>query len=77
LGAAEVVVESHVPGNIWQTPVQEGDWVEIGQPLVIVESMKMEITLQAPCAGRVTRILCAPGTGVQPGQCLLIIDTSG
>jgi urea carboxylase len=77
LGAAEVALESHVPGNVWQTPVQTSDRVEVGQPLVIVESMKMEITLQAPCAGRVTRILCAPGTGVQPGQCLLIIDTSG
>jgi urea carboxylase len=76
LGAAEVALESHVPGNIWQTPVQEGDWVEVGRPLVIVESMKMEITLQAPCAGRVTQMLCSPGTAVQPGQRLLIIDTA-
>ncbi|HSA48477.1 MAG TPA: carboxyltransferase domain-containing protein, partial [Candidatus Competibacteraceae bacterium] len=77
LGAAEVAVESHVPGNVWQVPVQEGDRIEIGQPLVIVESMKMEITLQAPCTGRVIHVRCSPGMTVQPGQCLLIIDTAG
>ncbi len=76
LGAAEVALESHVPGNVWQVPATEGDWVETGQPLVIVESMKMEITLQAPCAGRIARLLCQPGTAVQAGQCLLIIDTA-
>jgi urea carboxylase len=76
LGAAEVALESHVPGNVWQVPTTEGDWVETGQPLVIVESMKMEITLQAPCAGRIARLLCQPGTAVQAGQCLLIIDTA-
>lgn len=76
LGAAELALESHVPGNIWQVPVSAGDWVESGQALVIVESMKMEITLQAPCAGRISRVLCPPGTAVQPGQRLLIIDTA-
>ncbi|MFO1420899.1 MAG: urea carboxylase [Candidatus Competibacteraceae bacterium] len=76
LGAAEVALESHVPGNVWQVPVAEGDQVETGQSLVIVESMKMEITLQAPCAGRIARLLCQPGTAVQAGQRLLIIDTA-
>ncbi|HAC60182.1 MAG TPA: urea carboxylase, partial [Rhodobiaceae bacterium] len=50
------LVESGVPGNVWSVDVKEGDEVEAGQPLVILESMKMEIEIYAPASGKVVAI---------------------
>jgi biotin carboxyl carrier protein len=42
---------------------------------MVLESMKMEISLHAGHAGRVARLLASPGSQVSPGQPLLVIDT--
>ena len=75
LSGAEVAVESHVHGSVWQVAVQPGEPVEAGQVLLVLESMKMEIALHAEHAGRVSRVLCQTGAQVTPGQALLVIDT--
>ena len=67
------VVASHVAGNLWKINVNEGDIVNEGDVVVIVESMKMEITVTASCSGKVTHILCKEGTAVSAGQNLIII----
>jgi urea carboxylase len=67
-------VASHVAGNIWQIPVAEGDTVQAGDTLVIVESMKMEINVTAPMAGKVLRLFCREGSQVAAGQDLLVIQ---
>ncbi|MBX0113512.1 acetyl-CoA carboxylase biotin carboxyl carrier protein subunit, partial [Salmonella enterica] len=61
-------------GNIWKVLVAPGDVVEEGQPLVIVEAMKMELAINAPQGGKVKRIACQPGRPVSPGDTLLWLE---
>jgi urea carboxylase len=74
LSEHERVVESHVHGSVWQLQVQPGDRVEVGQTLLVLESMKMEIALHAEHNGTVARLLCRAGSQVAPGQALMVID---
>ncbi|MDP9044119.1 MAG: 5-oxoprolinase/urea amidolyase family protein [Pseudomonadota bacterium] len=67
------VVASQVSGGVWAIAVREGDRVAAGQALLVIESMKMEITVHAPIAGRIERILCSDGQAVQAGQPLVLI----
>jgi urea carboxylase len=67
------MVAAHVSGNLWKVEVREGEAVEAGSVLAIIESMKMEITLTAPCAGRVHRIFSQEGAPVAAGQNLLVL----
>nr|WED68866.1 hypothetical protein PJ912_00545 [Pectobacterium colocasium] len=63
-------VSADMNGNIWKVLVNVGDVIEAGQPLIIVEAMKMELTISAPQSGRVKRIGCPAGTTGQPRRCL-------
>ena len=67
-------VASHVAGNLWQVKVQPGDTVRQGDTVVIVESMKMEITVAAPCDGILTHVFCQEGGQVAVGQDLFVIQ---
>jgi urea carboxylase len=53
--------------------VKEGDTVAEGDKLLILESMKMETAIVAPVAGRVERVLVAPGKTVEAGQALAVL----
>ena len=66
-------VASHVAGSVWKVEAQVGDTVQVGQTLVIVESMKMEIAVTAPCSGKLSHLLCKEGGAVTAGQNLLVI----
>jgi urea carboxylase len=68
------VVSSHVAGNLWQIKVKEGDFVDAGDVLVIVESMKMEIAVTAPCSGKVSQLACRESSAVTAGQALLLLE---
>ena len=74
LEAGSQAVASHVAGNLWQIKVNVGDKVQEGDAVVIVESMKMEISITATCSGTVTQVLCNEGSAVAAGQNLLVID---
>lgn len=65
---------STIPAVVSQVLVAEGDAVEPGDKLILLESMKMVIPILAPHAGRVARILCAPGDSVPAGAPLLEIE---
>lgn len=67
-------IHSEVSGSVWKVEVQPGQAVQAGQTLLIVESMKMEIPVEAPMAGSVRELLVAEGEPVQDGQWLLSID---
>ncbi len=54
--------------------MKPGDEVTEGQPLIIVEAMKMELAIHAPQAGTVKRIGCHPGHPVSPGDALLWLE---
>jgi len=74
LQEGEIPVDSSVAGSVWQLLVKEGDVVEIGQPLLLLESMKMEIAVFAPQAGRVKKQLLREGARVSAGQSVLILE---
>jgi len=67
-------VDSHVAGNIWKILVAPGDKVEAGQPLLILEAMKMEIEVVSPAAGIVNSLVQKEGAQVHAGQRLLILE---
>ncbi|WP_318377784.1 urea carboxylase [Enterobacter sp.] len=69
-----LAVNADMNGNIWKVLVAPGDEVTAGQPLVIVEAMKMELSIHAPQGGRVKRIGCTPGRPVSPGDALLWLE---
>jgi urea carboxylase len=67
-------VSADLNGNIWKVLVKPGDLVAAGDPVIIVEAMKMELVVHAPQAGRVKRIACQPGRAVSPGDALLWLE---
>jgi urea carboxylase len=70
------LVSAHLPGSVWQVVVKVGDVVAEGDKLFILESMKMETAITAPCAGTVQRILVAAGKTVEAGQGLAVLIES-
>ena len=69
-----IAVEAPMPGNVWKIEVGPSDRVAAGQTLVILESMKMEISIPAPAAGRIVELSCQAGRPVQNGQRLAVIQ---
>ena len=66
-------VEAHITGTVWKIEVEVGDRVEEGDTVVILESMKMEMPLEAEAAGTVKEVLCREGQAVSEGDVLLVI----
>ncbi|MBA3890286.1 MAG: acetyl-CoA carboxylase biotin carboxyl carrier protein subunit [Gemmatimonadaceae bacterium] len=63
-----------MPGLIVRVNVQQGDEVQAGQGLVVMEAMKMENELRAPAAGVVKRVACEPGAAVEKGSVLIELE---
>ncbi|SEK10540.1 urea carboxylase [Paraburkholderia diazotrophica] len=70
----QIAVDSEIAGNLWQVRVEPGATVEAGDVLLIIESMKMEISVIAPCAGTVGEVHVAPGSPVRAGQRVVVIE---
>ena len=66
-------IESLVTGTVWKLERQTGDLVAAGDTILIVESMKMEIPIDAPAAGTLRELLVAEGEGVSEGQVLAVV----
>ncbi len=66
-----ISVPAHITGTVWKVEVKEGDEVAEGQVLVIIESMKMEMPVEAPEAGKVTKIHCSETQAVNEGDTLV------
>ena len=73
-GGGSGLVTAPMPGKVIAVLVAAGDQVEAGQPLVLVEAMKMETTLAAEIAGRVRKVAVSPGQLVEGGQVLVEIS---
>src|SRR5579885_2590734 len=73
LRMAEVRVRSEIAGSVWKLEVAVGDSVAEDDPLVILESMKMEIPVLAPAAGIVQEILVAEGEAVAEGEIVVVL----
>ncbi|HYO95054.1 MAG TPA: acetyl-CoA carboxylase biotin carboxyl carrier protein subunit [Polyangiaceae bacterium] len=65
---------AHITGTVWKVEVAAGDRVSAEQTLVILESMKMEMPLEAPVAGTVLEITVVPGASVDEGDVLLRLE---
>ena len=63
-----------LPGAITRVLVTAGDPVSDGDPLVVLEAMKMEHTLRASGTGTVGQVLCAPGDQVDVGDVLVVVE---
>jgi len=74
LPAGQIGVESAIAGNLWQVQVTVGQRVAAGEALVVLESMKMEIPLLAPCAGVVREVRVEPGSAVRAGQRVVVLE---
>ena len=66
-------VNAHITGTVWKIEVKEGEEVAEGQVLVILESMKMEMPLEAPRKGKVEKVHVAEGQAVNEGDALVTL----
>jgi acetyl/propionyl-CoA carboxylase alpha subunit len=73
-GAAGGTVSTQMPGRVVRLCVQAGEEVVKGQPLLVVEAMKMENEMKAPVAGRVAEIFVVEGQTVESGARLVRIE---
>jgi acetyl-CoA/propionyl-CoA carboxylase biotin carboxyl carrier protein len=76
-GSADGTVRSPMPGTVQAVPVTQGEPVSAGQPLVIVEAMKMEHTVTAPLDGTVTELLVKDGQQVAMDETLAVVRAAG
>ncbi|MGD6833206.1 acetyl-CoA carboxylase biotin carboxyl carrier protein subunit [Sutcliffiella halmapala] len=67
-------IEASMAGTIWKILVEAGDEVTAGQTVIILESMKMEIPLEATVDGKVSSINAAEGDFVNDGDVLLELE---
>jgi len=74
LKEGEEAVSADMTANVWKTLVEPGAEVEEGDVLFILEAMKMEMSILAPCSGKVSEVLCESGKMVAPGQRLAVIQ---
>jgi biotin carboxyl carrier protein len=69
-----VQIRAELAGNLWKIVVGEGQQVRADETLMVLESMKMEIPVNAPAAGRVSKIHVREGQAVQEGQLLIEVE---
>jgi acetyl-CoA carboxylase biotin carboxyl carrier protein len=67
-------VRAEITANVWQVRVEVGQAVAVGDELVILESMKMEIPVTAPLAGTVSQLAVAPDDQVTEGDLIAVIE---
>ena len=67
-------IKAHITGTVWKIEVEVGEEVEEEDTLIILESMKMEMPIEAPADGVVKEILIKEGDSVQEDQVVLILE---
>jgi acetyl-CoA carboxylase biotin carboxyl carrier protein len=67
-------VAAEIAGNVWKIETTVGAQVEEEEVLLILESMKMEIPVEAPRAGRVAEVRVAEGDSIEEGAVLVVLE---
>jgi acetyl-CoA carboxylase biotin carboxyl carrier protein len=67
-------VAAHITGTVVRIEKKPGDSVQAGDPVVILESMKMEMPVEAPTGGTVREIRCREGQAVSEGDVLAVLE---
>jgi acetyl-CoA carboxylase biotin carboxyl carrier protein len=68
------VIKAHITGNVWKIEVKVGDDVSEGTVVAILESMKMEMPVEAEDEGKVAAILAKEGQSVKEGEPLVELE---
>ena len=68
------LVEAQVTGSVWKIEKRAGEMLAEGDVIIILESMKMEIPVEAPCAGTLAEIRVDEGESVEEGAILAVIE---
>ncbi len=71
-----VSVTAEMSAAVWKIEIAVGSIVAEGDVLLLLESMKMEIPVEAPSAGVVAKVCVTPEQSVQEGDVLVVIDVS-
>jgi acetyl-CoA carboxylase biotin carboxyl carrier protein len=66
-------VRAHITGTVWKIEKKVGDSVSEGDTVVILESMKMEMPVESPASGTITKVVCSEGQAVDEGAVLAIV----
>jgi len=72
---ARISINSEIGGTVWQVAATVGSHLEVDDPIVVLESMKMEIPVAAPAAGVLVELLVKPGETVKEGQTVAVLET--
>jgi acetyl-CoA carboxylase biotin carboxyl carrier protein len=67
-------IKAHITGVVFQITAKVGDTLAAGDPVIVLESMKMEIPVEAPRAGSVREIRVQEGQTVQEGETVALLD---
>jgi len=67
-------IKAHITGVVFQITAQPGARVQAGDPVIVLESMKMEIPVEAPRAGTVTAVKAKEGETVQEGDTVALLE---
>lgn len=67
-------VKSHISGSVWKLERAVGDSIESGDVVLIVESMKMEVPIEAPAAGRLAEIRVEVGQRLEEDEVVALIE---
>jgi len=67
-------VAAHITGTVTRIEKKPGDAVSPGDVVVVLESMKMEMPVEASGAGKVKEVRCSEGQAVSEGDVLLVIE---
>jgi acetyl-CoA carboxylase biotin carboxyl carrier protein len=69
-----VSLAAHITGTVVRIEKRPGDLVRPGEPVLVLESMKMEMPLEAESAGRVKEVRCREGQAVSEGEVLVLLE---
>jgi len=67
-------VRAHITGVVFQVLAKPGDRVGAGDPIIVLESMKMEIPVEAPRGGTVAEVRAKEGQTVQEGDVVALLE---
>lgn len=67
-------IKAHITGTVWKIEAKVGETLDEDDVVMILESMKMEMPIEAPADGEITAILVAEGDSVQEGQVVAQIE---
>ena len=67
-------ISAQVTGTVWKVLAKEGERIEAGKPVIVIESMKMEFAVDSPVTGTIRQLFCKQGGYVSAGQALFVIQ---